>query len=100
MRNLLLATATSLALAATASAQPIVIDPTVPAPSGAVIIRAPFYNGLAFNNGVITAFPVAPRYGYFNAYGNPSGFPPYLARPNFAVGGAPSYNPYPNIWRP
>ena len=89
MRKLFLAAAASLATAATAGAQPIVIDPTVPGPSGAVVIRAPFYNGLAFSNGAITAFPVAPRYGYGNPYpvaipypaGNP--YPIYPAlRPN------------------
>ena len=97
MRRLILATATALALAATAPAaraQYVIYNGNVPSPPGAYAINTPFYNGLAFNNGVITAFPTPPRYGY--GYG----YPPYPLRPPFAVGGNPGYNPYPGIWRP
>lgn len=95
MRHLLLAAATSLALAATANAQYVIDNGNVPSPGGAYYIATPpFYNGLAFNNGVITAFPVAPRYG--DPY---HGYPAYPAlRPN--VPGYSGYNPYPSIWRP
>jgi hypothetical protein len=100
MRHILIALAVTFT-ASTADAQYIIWNSNVPTPGGAYVITPPpFYNGLAFNNGVITAFPVAPRYGYpgfYHPYVNSYPLYPnsYPIQPQ-----APSSNPYPQIWRP
>lgn len=86
----------ALALAAvnanTAAAQIVVYNGNVPSPPGVYVVNTPpFYNGLLFSNGVITAFPAPPpAFGYYSGYGYPYRRPVYPYNPHFA----------PGAWRP
>jgi hypothetical protein len=105
VRHLLIALVIAVTTS-TANAQYPIWNSNIPAPGGAYYISTPpFYNGLAFNNGVITAFPVYPRYGYPAYYGYPpypSPYPQVASPPVVGTGPGfnPGYNPYPQIWRP
>jgi hypothetical protein len=104
MRPLLLATATALtsvaSTAAPASAQIVIHDSNVPSAPGVYVVNTPpFYSGLSFHNGVITAFPTTPRYGY-PPFGYPMpgpfyGYPAYPGQYPFS----PGYGS-PGAWRP
>ena len=104
MRHFILAAAATLALVALASptnAQIIIYNSNTPSAPGVHVINTPpFYNGLAFNNGVIAAFPVAPRYFGYPAYGYPAPYFGYPSYPNrYPI--TPGYNgSYPGSWRP
>lgn len=102
MPRILLAFATALALtaatASTAPAQIVVYNGNVPSAPGVYVVNTPpFYNGLSFSNGVITAFPVAPpSYGYGYGYGSPFYRPVYPYPVQY-----PLYRPtIPGAWRP
>lgn len=104
MRQFLLATAATLAFvasSASANAQFVIYDSNAPPPPGIYIINTPpFYNGLVFNNGVITAFPTYPPLGYpvfgYQGFAPYSGYPSYYGRhPS-----SPGYRGYPGVWRP
>ncbi|HEY1187467.1 MAG TPA: hypothetical protein VGE74_07400 [Gemmata sp.] len=106
MRHFIFATAAALAFAAVpspANAQIVIYNSNFPsAPGVRVINTPPFYSGLAFNNGVITAFPAGPRFGY-PAFGYPYaapyyGYPSYPNRYPFTPGGYTGHPPGP--WRP
>jgi hypothetical protein len=108
MRQLILPAMTMLvfvAVASPANAQIVIYNSNVPSAPGFYVINTPpFYNGLEFNNGVITAFPAAPRYGYpafGSAYPTPYyGYPAYPGRYPFSPGGYSDYGSYPGVWRP
>jgi hypothetical protein len=107
MRKLLISTATAFVLAAAtpapAGAQVVVYDSRVPTPPGFYVVNTPpFYNGLSFNNGVITAFPtypVYPSYGY-PIPGPHVGYPWSPGRYPFHPGGYPGFSGYSGPWRP
>lgn len=101
MRYFLFAATLALALAAPARAQIVIYNSGSPGAAGAhVITTPPFFNGLAFSNGTITAFPVAPRYGY-PGFGSPYYGPPVhpygYPRPPAGYSG---YGSFPGGWRP
>lgn len=68
MRHLILAVAISLAFVtatASAHAQVVIYNTNTPVAPGVYVVNSPpFYNGLSYSNGIITAFPAATRYGY------------------------------------
>jgi hypothetical protein len=108
MRHLSIAGVTTLAFTALASpinAQIIIHNSNVPSAPGFYVINTPpFFNGLEFNNGVITAFPAAPRYGY-SAFGFPYptpyyGYPSYRGWYPSTPNGYNGYGNYPGVWRP
>ena len=103
MRTLILAAATALAFSATASpakAQIVIYNSNAPAVPGIhVVTTPPFYGGLAFNNGTITAFQTPPPFGYYPAFGFP-GVNPYSGYPVYPNRYPLAPNTYPNYWRP
>ncbi|QEG31446.1 hypothetical protein GobsT_62680 [Gemmata obscuriglobus] len=100
MTRILLTFTAALALATasarSASAQIVVYNGNIPSPPGFYVADTPpFYNGLLFSNGVITAFP-APPPAYYSPFGYAA---PYSYRS--AYPGRYYYSsPAPSTWRP
>jgi hypothetical protein len=98
VRHFLIAFALAVT-ASTADAQYIIYNSNLPSPPGNVHVvnTPPFYNGIVYGKGQISAFPVAPRYSYIG-YSNriPGFFPPTPV----VISSNPGYNPYPSIWQP